>query len=82
MSPIEDIRAANDDRHQLEDSINAAIHALKQALHYHQGLDHGEGSIYTDVTVAHLATVSTIEDRLIDYQGRAETYTEQALEEA
>ena len=82
MSPIEDVRAANDDRYQLEDSINTAIHALQQALHHHKHLDHAQGSIYTEIAQANLATVATIEDRLIDYQGRAEHYTEQALEEA
>ena len=80
MTPIEDIRAANDDRHALEDSINGAIYALKQALHYHCDLDHGKASIFTEQAEAHLHHVITLEARLVDYQGRAEGYTEAVLE--
>ena len=80
MTPIEDVRAANEDRHVVEDCINSAIYALQQAQHFHRALDHGQASIFTDQAKAHLHDVVTLEARLVDYQGRAEGYTEAVLE--
>lgn len=78
MSPIEDNHAASYDQHQLEDSINSAIYALQQSLHFHRDLNHGDASIHTDVAAAHVRTAGALEDRLIDYQRRAEQYAWEA----